>query len=251
MSIVKMNNPNKLYERYHSNSSRQIKIIAKNNFTYINILPILNSCLNKNVKRILDIGCGSGTISLHLASKGYNVKGIDISKKAIKACKESAKSIGLKNVEFEVSTFPDNIPKGKYDLVFFSEVIEHLPDDELALKKIHKLLNPGGVLFLSTPSKNAPLYRLGLAKKFDKEVGHLRRYTVDELKNKLKKNKFTIKKIYMKESVLRNFLFLNPVAGKFIRFIKFFLVQVVTGIDDSLVKISGESQIIIVSKKKS
>lgn len=242
-------NKNQLYEKYHKKSRAQYKIIRENNFTYINILPILNSCLNKNVKTILDIGCGSGTISLYLASKGYKVKGIDISKKAIDACGESAKNIGLKNVEFEICEFPKKKPTGKFDLIFFSEVIEHLPDDELALQKIHKLLNPGGILFLSTPSKNAPLHRLGYAKKFDKEVGHLRRYTVQELREKLKRNGFKVNKVYKKESILRSFLFLNPITGKFIRFIKFFLVEIVTTIDNALAKISGESQIIIVSKK--
>ncbi len=238
-----------LYEKYHSSTKKQVKIISENNFTYINIIPILNSCLNGGVKNILDIGCGSGTISLHLASKGFKVKGIDISKKAIKACEESSKSIGLKNVEFEVSDFPNKILNGKYDLVFFSEVIEHLPDDEFALKKIHKLLNPGGILFLSTPSKNAPMHKLGLAKKFDKEVGHLRRYTIEELREKLKRNGFKVKNIYKKESILRNFLFLNPFAGKFIRFIRFFLVDVVTSVDNTLVNVFGESQIIITAQK--
>lgn len=238
-----------LYERYHSKSNKQLKIIGERNFTYINILPPLNSCLNKKVKQILDIGCGSGTISLYLASKGYKVKGIDISKKAIRTCKESAESIGLKNVNFEVSEFPNTVPNGKFDLVFFSEVIEHLPDDELAFRKIHKLLNPGGILFLSTPSKNAPLYKLGYAKKFDKQVGHLRRYTVDELKALLKQNGFKIKKAYKKEGIIRNFLFLNPIAGKFIRFIKFFLVDIFTSIDNISIKLFGESQIIIIAQK--
>ena len=238
-----------LYENYHSSTKKQVKIISENNFTYINIIPILNSCLNKGIKNILDIGCGSGTISLHLASKGFKIKGIDISKKAIKACSDSAKSIGLKNVDFQVYDFPNKIPDGKYDLVFFSEVIEHIPDDELALSKINKLLKPSGILFLSTPSKKAPMHKLGLAKKFDKEVGHLRRYTVEELKEKLKRNGFKVKNIYKKESILRNFLFLNPFAGKFIRFIRFFIVDVFTSVDNTLVNVFGESQIIIVAKK--
>lgn len=236
-----------LYEKYHKKSSAQYKIIKENNFTYINLLPILNSCLSKNIKTILDIGCGSGTISLYLASKGYKVKGIDISKNAIDASIKSAENIGLKNVTFEVCEFPNRIPSGKYDMVYFSEVIEHLPDDELALQKIYKLLKPGGTLFLSTPSKNAPLYRLGYAKKFDKEVGHLRRYAVGELSDKLKRRGFTIKKVYKRESILRNFLFLNPTAGKLIKFIKFFLASVVTSLDNFLAKKTGESQIITVS----
>lgn len=243
-----MNNKN-LYENYHKKSRLQFKIINDNNFTYINILDILNSHLNKSFKRILDLGCGSGTISFYLASKGYNVKGIDISKKAIKLCKASSLDIELKNIEFEVCDFPIQIPKGKYDFIFFSEVIEHLPDDELALGKIHKLLSPKGILFLSTPSKNAPLYRMGYARKFDQEVGHLRRYSTDEIKHKLKKAGFKIKKIYKKESVLRNFLFLNPVAGKSIKFIKFFLVDIFTFVDNFLVGVFGESQIIIIAKK--
>jgi len=239
----------KLYEKYHSKSREQNKIIKEKNFTYINILPILNSCLSKKVKNILDIGCGSGTISLYLASKGYSVKGIDISRAAINTCKDSANNMDLKNVKFEILEFPKKIPTGKYDLIFFSEVIEHLPNDEIALKKIHKLLSANGTLFLSTPSKNAPLYKLGFAKKFDNEVGHLRRYETKELIEKLEKCGYTIKATYKKESLMRNFLFLNPTAGKLIRLIKFFLVDVVTAIDNILAIAFGESQIIIIAQK--
>ncbi len=248
MSTANMVNK-KLYEKYHSNSGKQYRIISKKNFTYINILPILNSCLSKKVKSILDIGCGSGTISLYLASKGYLVKGIDISRTAINTCNESANNMLLKNVKFEIVEFPKKIPNGKYDLIFFSEVLEHLPNDNLALKKINKLLNTNGTLFLSTPSKNAPLYRLGVASKFDRDVGHLRRYDVEELTEKLVRCGFTIKNIYKKESVMRNFLFLNPHAGKLIRFIKFFLVDIITAIDNILTYIFGESQIIIIAQK--
>lgn len=238
-----------IYESYHKKSKTQNRVINENNFTYINIIPILNSLLSKKVKSILDIGCGSGTISFYLASKGYKVKGIDISIRAIKICRDSAMEMGFNNVEFGVCNFPNEIPSGKYDLIFFSEVIEHLPDDELALKKIYKLIKPDGILFLSTPSKNAPLYKLGYAKKFDREVGHLRRYTVEELKAKLKRNGFLVKSVYKKESILRNFLFLNPIVGKFIRFIKFFLVNIFTDLDNLLVKIFGESQLIIIALK--
>lgn len=241
----------KLYEKYHSKSKDQHKLISDNNFTYINILPPLNAALNKKVKDVLDIGCGSGTISLYLGSKGFNVTGIDISKKAIAACQESAKNLDQKTCKFYISNFPNKILPRKYDLVFFSEVIEHLPDDDLALKKIHRLLKPGGILFLSTPSKNAPLFRLGYSKKFDKEVGHLRRYDINELKTKLNRNGFEIKKTYKKEGILRNFLFLNSFAGKFIKFIKFFLVDIVTILDNLSCKILGESQLIIVAKKMS
>ena len=53
------------------------------------------------------------------------------------------------------------------------------------------------------------------------------------------------------EGILRNFLFLNPIAGKFIRFIKFFLVDVVTYLDNATVPLFGESDLIVVLEKSS
>lgn len=238
-----------LYEKYHKKSKKQLKIISDKNFTYINIVPILNSWLLKKTSSILDIGCGSGTISLYLASKGFKVKGIDISHKAIRACKDSAQALRLKNVTFEVCNFPAALPRERFDFVFFSEVIEHLEDDDLALRKVHRLLAPKGILFLSTPSIHAPLHKLGLTKNFDKEVGHIRRYNVEDLRIKLKKNGFSIKKIYLKEGLLRNFLFINPIAGKSVRFIRYNLVDVFNIFDNLLLALFGASQIVIIAKK--
>lgn len=241
----------KLYEDYHKSSGLQSRVINPDNFTYKYILEIIEEHLSSNkVKKILDIGCGSGTLSFYLSNKNHEVKGIDISDKAIKVCKESSRLMNLKNISFERIDFPNKAPKGKYDFVIFSEVIEHLADDDLALKKIYSLLNHGGLLFLTTPSNNAPLYRLGTTKEFDKRVGHERRYSINQLVKKLKKQGFFIENIYKKESLLRNFLFINPIAGKLIRFIKFFLVDIFMLIDDFLVKLFGESQIIIVAQKR-
>lgn len=238
-----------LYERFHRKSKSQQRIISDNNFTYINLLPPLNALLSKKISNILDIGCGSGAISLYLASKGYKVTGIDISNKAINVCIKSANNMGIKNAKFEVLDFPKDIPRQRYDFIFCSEVIEHLADDNLALKTIFNLLNPNGILFLSTPSSNAPLHKIGYSKKFDKEVGHLRRYSINDLNQLLKVNGFRVLNTYKKESILRNFLYLNPIAGKSIRFIKFFMVSLITTFDNFLVTILGESQIIIVAKK--
>jgi len=246
MSIVKQK---ALYEKYHLKSKSQNKIIGEKNFTYIKILSILNAFLTPSTRKILDIGCGSGTISFYLGSKGYRVSGIDISSKAIVSCTESTKRMGLKNVDFKLSNFPNDKIFGKYDFVFLSEVIEHLPNDILALKKIYNLLSSQGTLFLSTPSNNAPLYRWGLTKEFDKRVGHERRYSINELSKKLKDANFNIIKIYKSEGLLRNFLFVNPYAGKFIRYIKGPLVNMFSYADDFVVKIFGESQLIIIAKK--
>ncbi|RJQ38902.1 class I SAM-dependent methyltransferase [Candidatus Microgenomates bacterium] len=238
-----------LYEDFHKTSNIQKKLIKKNNFTYRNIIKFIDSYLNFSKKNILDIGCGAGTISLYLANRGNKVLGIDISKNAIEKCKKSANFLKLNNVKFEKVNFPTDVPVGKFDFIICSEVIEHLKNDELALKKIFSILNSGGVAIISTPSINAPLFRWGLASEFDNRVGHLRRYSLIELVRKCENAGFKVLETRKTEGLLRNFLFLNPIGGKVLRFIKFFLSNIVTFVDEIFLKIFGESNIFIIVKK--
>ncbi len=95
------------------------------------------------------------------------------------------------------------------------------------------------------------MHKLGLAKAFDERVGHLRRYSVEELVYKCIKSGFIILETRKNEGIVRNFLYLNPIAGKFIRFIKFYLTDIVSFIDFISLKLFGESNIFIVVKKSS
>ena len=86
------------YDNFHKSTRVQKKIISENNFTYFNGIKILKRLLNKNDKlKILDFGCGVGTISLYLANLGHEVTSIDISNKAIDQAKKSAEFLGLSN----------------------------------------------------------------------------------------------------------------------------------------------------------
>jgi ubiquinone biosynthesis O-methyltransferase len=236
------------YEVFHKKTSAQKSLIKKNNFTYILSLPLIDKYLKKDYS-VLDIGSGAGTLALYAANKKCKVLGIDISKDAVKAANESVKNMHLKNIRFEVVDFPNKVPKGRFDFIIFTEVIEHIKDDNKAVKEIAKMLNKNGILFLSTPSKNAPLHKMGLTKKFDKRVGHLRRYSIDELESMLSKNNLKIIQTVKVEGILRNFLFTNDYAGKLVRFIKFKLSNIVTIIDNATIPLFGESNIIIVAKK--
>jgi 2-polyprenyl-3-methyl-5-hydroxy-6-metoxy-1,4-benzoquinol methylase len=237
------------YEEFHKKTKNQNKIIEPKNFTYRLLFDIAQKYVNKS-KFVLDIGCGAGTISLYLSSRGINVLGIDISKRAIEEANKSAKNLKLENATFEIINFPTEVPKGIYDLVLCFEVLEHLKDDTLALKNIYKLLKKNGILIISVPSKNAPLYKLGYATEFDERVGHLRRYTRYELLQKLKANRFEIIETRLNEGILRNFLFLNPYAGQLVRGMKSIIGELFTFIDNQSVILFGESQIIIVARKK-
>lgn len=239
----------KLYESFHGERKLQRKIISEDNFTYRELIKILKPYL-KDCYKILDIGCGVGTMDFYLAAKGKGVTGIEISEKAVEIAKENAKIFKLdKKVNFIAAEFPNKIPDSKYDLVIFSEVIEHLEDDGKALRDIRKVLKPDGILVITTPSSNAPLYRMGLLGSFDKSVGHLRRYGKEGLMDLVKKNRFKIINSGCHEGILRNFLFTNSIAGKTLRFVRWKISDIVTFIDKFTLHLFGESNLWIVAKK--
>ncbi len=241
----------KIYEDFHKNTKAQKQIIPDYNFTYRIILPIINSYFKMGGKVILDIGCGSGTISLYLSSLGNRVHGIDISKKAILSCKKSAKDLMLNNASFEILDFPSKkIEKSKYDSILLLEVIEHIQNHQKALELITQALKPGGLLILSTPSKNAPLYKLGLLSNFDSRVGHLRRYSENEITTLIKSSGLSVIKVIKNEGILRNFLFTNKYAGQLVRLIKFQLVDIVSFLDKLSLRFFGESDFIVIALKK-
>jgi SAM-dependent methyltransferase len=76
---------------------------------------------------------------------------------------------------------------GAFDSIFALNVIEHIDDDQLAVANCHKLLTPGGRLILLMPAYPA------LYNRFDKELGHYRRYTGRSMNHLLSTNFQNIK----------------------------------------------------------
>lgn len=203
-----------LYENYHKVSSIPKKIISENNFTYRNIIRVIKK-YNKG-KRVLDIGSGVGTLDFYLASKGKSVTGIELSKGAVEVANKSARALNLrKSTKFIRGNFLKETLKDKYDLVICSEVLEHLTDDSGALRKISNLVQKEGFIILTVPSVNAPLYKMGLADKFDKRVGHKRRYSYRELKRLVENNGFKVIYKDNREGIIRNSLFIFT-FGKYV-----------------------------------
>ena len=103
---------------------------------------------------VLDVGCGNGVISRSLGEKGFAVKGIDVSDKAIARARELNK---FPNVRFEVVSAERLVADGhKYHAVICSEVLEHLNDPGKLLSVLHQLLDPNGVLIVTVPNGVGP-----------------------------------------------------------------------------------------------
>lgn len=115
---------------------------------------------------ILEIGFGIGNFTQELAKYG-KIWAIDIEKDYIKSFKSANNiKVGLGNIE-SGKYFFSNL---KFDSIVCLNVLEHIKEDELALKNIYKLLKPEGNLILLVPS-NQFLYGA-----IDQSIGHYRRY---------------------------------------------------------------------------
>lgn len=103
--------------------------------------------------KILDYGCGVGSLLPHLAPWGGELLGVDVSQKSIDAANKSAQAIP----NFRGAWLRKDLvsQEGTFDCVVCVEVVEHLDDAALdaVLTDIHALLSPGGVVAITTPNE--------------------------------------------------------------------------------------------------
>jgi 2-polyprenyl-3-methyl-5-hydroxy-6-metoxy-1,4-benzoquinol methylase len=104
--------------------------------------------------RSVDMGCGTGIFSFHLAEKGGQVIGIDGAPDMIKFCESQRAQRGLPNIQFMQARLPavDERALDNADLVISSSVVEYVEDLDVTLGLFSRLLRPGGTLILSMPN---------------------------------------------------------------------------------------------------
>jgi SAM-dependent methyltransferase len=124
-------------------------------------------------RRILDFGCGTGTMLGHLARYG-EAHGVDFDPEAVRFC-------ALRGVERVQLVTEGRLPfaDATFDLVTALDVLEHIDDDVAAVAEIRRVLRPGGLLLASVPA-----YRF-LWGAQDEISHHKRRYVARELRASL------------------------------------------------------------------
>lgn len=168
MNRLKMNNVEikKVYDELHrKNFSNRVKTIGdeKKVFEYKLTAPWHRiaieflTCIKLKNKRVLEVGCGYGSLSVYIAKKGAHVTGIDISSEAIKISRRNMRSnnqkMVLRQADGEDLPFKDE----SFDLVVCCETLEHIPDYKLAIDEIIRVTKKSGKILVTTPNSFNPI----------------------------------------------------------------------------------------------
>ena len=136
--------------------------------------------------KCIDFGAGIGTLSL-IFRKKFNINPV-----CIEIDQENINYLKKRKFKFYKSL--KHAPS-KNDLIFSSNVLEHIEDDQSIINLMKKKLKKNGILYLFLPAK------MLLWSRMDEAVGHYRRYEFKEIKMKCEKAGFKIKKIHYVDSI--------------------------------------------------
>jgi ubiquinone/menaquinone biosynthesis C-methylase UbiE len=141
----------KILESTPSRYDRGIRILT---FGRLNkVYDRLVSRIDKG-QRVIDLGCGTGELTLRAAKKGAKVKGIDVNPQMLEIAQKRVMEADLtQNVELcEMGVAELGSEKSdSYDAVMSSLCFSELTEDEVmyTLKEVKRILNPGGILLIA------------------------------------------------------------------------------------------------------
>lgn len=112
--------------------------------------------------RILDIGCGGGLLSEPLARLGAAMVGADPSTSNIEVAKLHAAQSGL-SIDYRATTAEALSEAGeRFDIVLAMEVVEHVADVDLFVRKCADMVKPGGLMFAATINRTMKSFALAI-----------------------------------------------------------------------------------------
>jgi len=160
-----------------------------------NIESSLNYFLKFNIPknaRILDVGCGYGSLIYNIYKRGYkNTLGIEVNKKKIRKSGKAYPQLSKKIKYYSGDIIPFN--EESFDAVLMFDVIEHIPKVNKFLKEeVYRVLKKGGIFIFQTPNKyiNIP-WEIINKRSFTKwKVNHCSLQTNKSLMNLLKESNF-------------------------------------------------------------
>lgn len=144
---------------------------------------------------VLDVGCGAiAPYVAHLEGLGKRVVGVDFAYHFLAMARQKGQ---VRSAQADALALP--FPDASFDAIICSETLEHIPDDRGAVAEIHRVLRPGGLLFLTVPNYwHAMRFVAGFwgnPHYLDLQVGHLREYNRRQV-DRLLGDGFTVRARY-------------------------------------------------------
>ena len=139
--------------------------------------------------RVLDLGCGAGEFTVALAALGAEVIGAEVAETAILAAQRLHP-----DGDFRLVPFDGELPfeDGAFEVVWASEVIEHVADTHRWLTEIRRVLTPAGRLLITTPAHGRLRLLVGGIERYSPPLGdHLHLYSRRSLREVLNDLGFT------------------------------------------------------------
>ena len=146
--------------RQHLPDKNQKEYFEIHSFRYLYLLDYIATLNLPQSSAILDIGCYPPHLFNSLSELGYKTFGISSEHEKI-----SLKNVKTANIEINPLPFDDD----SFDLILFSEVLEHLSKSpKLLFSEIRRVLKPNGLLLLTTPNavRSQNLFRVIFSRNF-------------------------------------------------------------------------------------
>lgn len=147
-------------------------------------------------ERLLDLGCGGGRHAFEAMRRGARVTALDYSASELKDVGGVAAAM-IDSGEIKVESWAGVVngdaldipfPDGSFDRIICSEVLEHIWDDDRAIRQLVRVLRPGGRLAVTVPTRWPERVSWALNWRYhDTPGGHVRIYHQHELERKLER----------------------------------------------------------------
>ena len=178
------------------------------------------SNLLKPNHKILEIGCGTGSVVAELGRQGYDVTGTDISREAIAYGLEKYGDIKLQVQAAEALQFADET----FDVVMSFDLFEHIAEVDRHVGEVFRVLRPAGYYLLQTPNKYCNAIFATLSNRSLKwRRAHPSLHTPGQLRRRLSRHNFEsrfVKINTMNEFTMSKLRLFGPV-GRIFKYINF------------------------------
>ncbi|MBZ5576004.1 MAG: glycosyltransferase [Acidobacteriia bacterium] len=140
-------------------------------------LDLVQRCLGRNGGRLLEIGSGTGDLLAEAAELGYDVTGVEFSESACGRARERLGDTG-RIVHGDIGRLTE---ENHYDVCVMADVIEHVQDPRDFLDRVYRLIRPGGIAIIATPSLQSWSARLMRSQWMEFKTEHLHYFTPETL----------------------------------------------------------------------